>query len=165
MVTHLPPIPLRENKEEPDRVESLKPSMPAKDIYHNTVKNALIKDGWRITHDPLRIRLARGKNLFVDLGAERLLAAERGTEKIAVEIKSFTSPSDMRDLEQAVGQFILYDRLLKRYYPDYILYLAVSEDTRKTVFEEEAGETMIEDNIIRLVTFDPIKEAIVKWIQ
>jgi XisH protein len=139
--------------------------MPAKDIYHNAVKNALVKNGWTITHDPLRIRLARGKNLFVDLGAKRLLAAERGTEKIAVEIKSFTSHSDMRDLEQAVGQFVLYARLLKRYYPDYTLYLAVSEDTRKTVFEEEAGKTMIEDNIIRLVTFDPRKEAIVKWIQ
>ena len=139
--------------------------MPARDIYHDTVKNALIKDGWTITHDPLRIRLARGKSLFVDLGAERLLAAERGNEKIAVEIKSFTSPSDMNDLEKAVGQFVLYFHLLKRYYPDHILYLAVSEDTRKRVFEEEAGQTMIEDNIICLVTFDPIKEAIIKWIQ
>ncbi len=27
--------------------------MPAKDIYHNQVKNALIKDGWTITDDPL----------------------------------------------------------------------------------------------------------------
>jgi len=26
--------------------------MPAKDIYHNNVKNALIKAGWLITHDP-----------------------------------------------------------------------------------------------------------------
>jgi len=24
--------------------------MPAKDIYHDQVKNALIKDGWTITH-------------------------------------------------------------------------------------------------------------------
>ena len=79
--------------------------MPAKDIYHDQVKNSLINDGWEITHDPLRIRLARGKNLFVDLGAERLLAAERGIEKIAVEIKSFTRPSDMKDLEEAVGQW------------------------------------------------------------
>jgi len=138
--------------------------MPARDIYHNTVKNALIKDGWTITHDPLRIRLARGKNLFVDLGAQRLLAAERGWEKIAVEVKSFTQPSDMKSLEEAVGQFVLYSRLLKRYYPDHILYLAVTEDTRKTVFEEEAGQTMIEDGIIRLVAFDPIQEAIARWI-
>lgn len=138
--------------------------MPAKDIYHDTVKNALIKDGWTITHDPLRIRLARGKNVFVDLGAERLLAAERGVERIAVEVKSFTRPSDMKDLEEAVGQFVLYARLLKRYYPEYILYLAVSEDTRKRVFEEEAGQTLIEDGIICLVTFDPLKEEIVRWI-
>lgn len=94
--------------------------MPARDIYHETAKNALIKDGWKITHDPLRIRLARGKNLFVDLGAERLLAAERGVEKIAVEVKSFTQPSDMKALEEAVGQFVLYARLLKRYYPDHM---------------------------------------------
>ncbi|MBW4631805.1 MAG: XisH family protein [Iphinoe sp. HA4291-MV1] len=138
--------------------------MPAKDIYHDTVKNALIKDGWTITHDPLRIRLARGRNLFVDLGAEQLLAAERLTEKIAIEVKSFTRPSDMKDLEEAVGQFVLYARLLKRYYPDYTLYLAVNEDTRKRVFEEEAGQTLIEDGVIRLVTFDPTKEAIVQWI-
>ncbi len=138
--------------------------MPARDIYHNTVKNALIKDGWTITHDPLRIRLARGRNLFVDLGAERLLAAERGTEKIAVEVKSFTRPSDMKDLEEAVGQFVLYARLLKRYYPNHTLYLAVSEDIRRTVFEEEAGQTLIEDGIIRLVTFEPTQEVIIRWI-
>jgi XisH protein len=115
--------------------------------------------------NPLRIRLARGKNLFVDLGAERLLAAQRGVERIAVEVKSFTRPSDMKDLEEAVGQFVLYARLLIRYYPEYILYLAVSEDTRKRVFEEEAGQTLIEDGIICLVTFDPLKEEIVRWIR
>jgi hypothetical protein len=140
-------------------------TMPARDTYHQTVKNALVKDGWTITHDPLRIRLARRKNLFVDLGAERMLAADRGTEKIAVEVKSFISPSDMKDLEEATGQFVLYERLLKRYYPDRILFLAVSEDTKKRVFEEEAGQTLIEDGIIRLVTFEPVKEAIVQWIQ
>jgi hypothetical protein len=138
--------------------------MPARDVYHNTVKNALIKDGWKIIHDPLRIRLARGKNLFVDLGAERLLGAERGTEKIAVEVKSFTRPSDMKDLEEAVGQFVLYTHLLLRYYPEYTLFLAVSETTCKTVFEEEAGQTLIEDGIIRLFSFDPNHEVIVRWI-
>jgi len=27
--------------------------MPAEDSFHDAVKNALIKDGWNITHDPL----------------------------------------------------------------------------------------------------------------
>lgn len=138
--------------------------MPAKDLYHDNVKNSLIKDDWKITHDPLRIRLTRGKNLFVDLGAERLLAAERGIEKIAVEVKSFTRPSDMKDLEEAVGQFVLYAHLLVRYYPEYKLFLAVTENVCKTVFEEEAGQTLIEDGIIRLFSFDPIQEVIVRWI-
>jgi len=138
--------------------------MPAKDIYHNTVKAALIKDGWTITHDPFRIRLARGKNLFVDLGAERMLAADRGSEKIAVEVKSFTRASDMKDLEDALGQFVLYAQLLKRYAPDRTLYLGVTEEVRKTVFEEEAGQILIEDGIIRLVTFNPVEEVIVRWI-
>ncbi len=138
--------------------------MPAKDLYHDNVKNSLIKDDWKITHDPLRIRLTRGKNLFVDLGAERLLAAERGIEKIAVEVKSFTRPSDMKDLEEAVGQFVLYAHLLVRYYPEYKLFLAVTENVCKTVFEEEAGQTLIEDGIIRLFSFDPNQEVIVRWI-
>lgn len=138
--------------------------MPARDIYHEAAKKAMIKDGWTITHDPFRIRLARGKNLFVDLGAERLIAAERGIEKIAIEIKSFRSASDMQDLEEAVGQFVLYNQLLNRYAPERKLYLAVTDEIGTSVFEEEAGKILIEDGIIRVVTFDPLQEEIVRWI-
>ncbi|MBD2552969.1 XisH family protein [Limnothrix sp. FACHB-708] len=137
--------------------------MPAKDIFHNCVKNSLVKAGWTITHDPFRIRLTR-KNLFVDLGAERLIAADRGTEKIAVEIKSFTRASDIKDLEDALGQFILYERLLFRYAPERTLYLAVTHSVYKTVFEEEAGQILLEDKLIRLLTFDPNQEVIKQWI-
>lgn len=41
----------------------------------------------------------------VDLGAEKLIAAEREQEKIAVEIKGFTGPSDVNEFHKAVGQF------------------------------------------------------------
>ena len=138
--------------------------MPARDYYHDVVKNALEKDGWKITHDPYRLKLARGKNLFVDLGAQRLIAAEKGVEKIAIEIKSFRSVSEMKDLEEALGQFVLYEHLLTRYEPERKLYLAVPEDVRESVFEEEAGQVLIEDKIIRLVTFDIALEVIVTWI-
>ena len=138
--------------------------MPARDLYHDAVKNALVKEGWTITHDPLRLRLRRGKSLFVDLGAERLLAAERGTERIAVEVKTFARASDMKDLEDAVGQFVLYAHLLRRTDPDRVLYLAVPELARRTVFEEEAGQVMLEDGVIRLFSFDPESEAIVQWM-
>ena len=137
--------------------------MPALDIYHEAVKNALVKDVWTITHDPLRLRLRRGKSLFVDLGAERLLAAERGTEKIAVEVKCFARASDMKDLEDAVGQFVLYAHLLRRSDPERVLYLALPETARRSVFEEEAGQVMLEDGVVRLFSFDPAQEVIVQW--
>lgn len=89
---------------------------------------------------------------------------EKGTEKIAIEIKSFTRPSDMKDLEEAVGQFVVYAHLLKRYYPEHKLFLAVSENTCKTVFEEEAGQTLIQDGIIQLFSFDPNQEVILRWL-
>ena len=79
--------------------------MSAKDIYHNCVKNALIKEGWIITHDPLTLEVG-GRNVYVDLGAERPFAAEKDGKKIAVEVKSFRGASDLRDYENALGQYI-----------------------------------------------------------
>ena len=81
--------------------------MPAKDFYHKTVRNALVKEEWTITHDPLTLKLGK-KDFYVDLGANQLLAAEKVDRKIAVEIKSFTGRSDIDDLEKALGQYVLY---------------------------------------------------------
>jgi methyl coenzyme M reductase subunit C-like uncharacterized protein (methanogenesis marker protein 7) len=88
----------------------------------------------------------------------------QGINKIAIEIKSFRSASEMKDLEEAVGQFVLYEHLLTRYEPERKLYLAVPEDVRESVFEEEAGQVLIEDKILRLLTFDTTKEEVAKWI-
>lgn len=138
--------------------------MPARDYYHNLVCHALEKDRWTITHDPYRIKLARGRNLFVDLGAQKLIAAEKGMDKIAVEIKSFRGASEIKDLEEAIGQFVLYERLLARYEPERKLYLAVPGNVIKSVFEEEAGQVLIEDQILRLLIFDTTNEEVLKWI-
>ncbi len=90
--------------------------MPAKDIYHNSCKQALIKDGWCISHDPYNLKIGK-KDLFVDLAGEKLITAEKNTQKIAVEIKSFVSPSEIRDLETALGQYVLYQNILSRIDP------------------------------------------------
>lgn len=60
--------------------------MAAADIIHDAVKNALIKDGWTITHDPYVIKYEE-VTLYADLGAERAIAAELAGTKIVVEIK------------------------------------------------------------------------------
>lgn len=137
--------------------------MPAKDIYHDCVKNALIKDGWTITHDPLSLKWGK-KDMYVDLGAEQLLAAERAEHKIAVEIKSFTGLSEMSDLEKAIGQYIVYHDVLAEVEPDRGLYLAVSEEVTSGLFEEPIGELLLKNNRVRLLVFNPDAETIVKWI-
>lgn len=142
---------------------SLSPLMPARDAFHEPVRRALERDGWTITHDPLRLKLRRRK-LYVDLGAERVLAAEKGLRKIAIEIKTFGGPSDVRDLEEAVGQFVLYEHALQREEPERSLYLAVSESTWSVVFADALGEILIDDHVLRVVTFDPTKEEIIRWI-
>ena len=81
--------------------------MPARDFYHDKVRNALIKDGWTITHDPYSMKLGSA-DLFVDLGAEKIIAAEKGSDKIAVEIKSFLGKSIIAQTQDAIGQFIMY---------------------------------------------------------
>ena len=85
--------------------------MPAKDFYHDTFVNALKKDSWTIAHDPLTVSVGK-TDLLIDLGAERMLAAERGDERIAVEIKSFIKPSLVQDLKEALGQYIFYEGAL-----------------------------------------------------
>ena len=82
-------------------------AMPAKDIHHELVHRLLVADGWRVTHDPYRIVVGR-KNLFVDLGAEKLIAADREGKHLAVEVKSFEGQSEVHDLEVALGQYLLY---------------------------------------------------------
>ena len=138
--------------------------MPRRDVYHETVKQALIKDGWTITHDPFTIPIGPHR-LFVDLGAERLLAAEKAEQHIAVEVKSFLSPSRVDDLEKALGQYVLYRSLLERSEPERDLYLAVPQETFEDFFSMPLGQVAIEDQNLKLIAFDPAQEVIEKWIE
>lgn len=137
--------------------------MPAKDIYHELVHRLLIADGWRITHDPYRIVVGR-KNLFVDLGAEKIIAADRDDKHIAVEVKSFEGHSEVHDLEVALGQYLLYLPFLRAQEPDRHLYLAIPGEVFRNVFEEPIGQGLLAEYNLQLLVFDPLKEVILQWI-
>lgn len=136
--------------------------MSVRDKVHQQVVKALEKDGWTITHDPLKVRWKQ-RGLQIDLGAERLLAAQKGLELIAVEIKSFIGASDLDDLYRALGQFFLYRRALRRKEPERKLFLAIDEKTWKKLFDDQEGEGLREEAQIRLVVFDQKTEEIVLW--
>jgi hypothetical protein len=133
--------------------------MARRDIYHDTVKRALQKDGWTITHDPFPLQIGK-KRLSADLGAERLISAEKGIQKIVVEVKSFVGQSDVKDLEQALGQYVLYGQILNEMGIELILYLTVSRPTFNSLFTIELGQVLLKNQIIRLIVFDEEREAI-----
>jgi len=137
--------------------------MPAKDIYHNNVRTALEKDGWTITNDPLTLEIG-GRSLFVDLGAEKIFAAEKQGRKIAVEVKSFLAASPVHDLEEALGQYIVYEDILEVSEPERNIYLAVREEVYLDIFSEPIGQLLLRKKRLKLIVFDSSKEIIVRWI-
>ncbi|MEH2118563.1 XisH family protein [Nostoc sp.] len=138
--------------------------MSAKDVFHEVVKKALQKDGWQITHDPLSISVG-GVNVSIDLAAEKLIAAEREGEKIAVEVKSFLEKSSaISEFHTALGQFINYRGALRRRQPERVLFLAVPLTTYKTFFQLDFPQAMIEENQVKMIIYDVEQEVIVKWI-
>ncbi|MEM9832988.1 MAG: element excision factor XisH family protein [Bacteroidota bacterium] len=72
--------------------------MAAKDKYHSHIIEALKKDDWIITHDPYIIE-TQGVNYQVDLGAEKVIAAEKSGVKIAIEVKSFLKESTVSEFD------------------------------------------------------------------
>ena len=137
--------------------------MPARDFYHDYVRNALIKDGWTITDDPLHLAYG-SKDVYADLGAEKIIAAERTDQKIAVEVKSFAGPSIMTELEKALGHFMLYQTILDQIEPDRLVYLATPRIIYKELFEEPIGQLLLATKQIRLIVFDQKTQEIVQWI-
>jgi len=133
------------------------------DKIHEIVKTALIKDGWTITHDPFTIQFEEF-DLYVDLAAERVFAAQRGSEQIAVEIKSFLLPSKVQDLKLALGQYELYKGYMQVVEADRKLFLAIGEDIYRTFFQKKAVQFVVNQKRLPLIIVNLDKEEIVEWI-
>jgi hypothetical protein len=136
--------------------------MARRDYYHNTVRLALEKDGWTITHEPMVLPFASTK-LEVDLAGEKLVA-EKGMVKIAVEVKNFLGNTmNVSELQKSYGQFVLYRTILSTAEPGRKVYLAVTEQAYQTVFSDAVVQKMLAESNVSLVIFDPTSETIVAW--
>lgn len=136
--------------------------MPAKDLFHNTVKAALEKDGWTITDEHLFLQV-EDVDFYIDLTAERILAAEKTGKKIAVEIKSFLGASDVTEFHLALGQCLNYRAALKLTEPDRTLYLAIPVDVYEEFFSRRFIQRIIGEYQLKLLIFNPAQEEIVIW--
>ncbi|MBD2361111.1 XisH family protein [Anabaena minutissima FACHB-250] len=137
--------------------------MPAKDLYHDAVKNALIKNGWLIIADPYIIKYEDAE-LYADLAAEKPIAAERQGQTIVVEIKSFVGKSQMYDFHNAIGQYIVYRNLIQVSEPQYNLYLAIDDIVYLNFFQRPSIQLITSQNNLRLIIVDTQQEQIVQWI-
>ena len=137
--------------------------MPAKDVFHDVVKTALQKDGWTITDDPLHIRIGGVLDMYIDLGAEKVIAAEKAGRKIAVEIKSFVGSSTLSEFHLALGQFVNYRYALADTEPDRVLYLAVPLDIYEEFFTLAFIQSVLRRSQLYLLVYDVGTEEITQW--
>lgn len=139
----------------------------AKDLIHDAVRMALEKDGWTITHDPYFLdsttREGRKVSLPIDLGAERLLGAERGADKIAVEIKSFLRASIINEFHKALGQYLLYKVGLRLQEPERQLFVAIPEKAMQQIEIVDLLLLSIEEYGMRVLIFEPKTGTIHTW--
>jgi hypothetical protein len=138
--------------------------MPARDRYHNAVKQALIKEGWTITHDPFHLHYG-GFDFFIDFGAEDVLAASKDDRQIAVEVKSFVGASSLHEFHFAIGQFLNYRIVLAEAEPDRILYLALSDYVYTNLLLTPFGQLAKNKHQLKVIVFDDEQEVITQWLE
>jgi XisH protein len=136
----------------------------AKDIYHNLVKEALENEGWKVTDDPYKLSLAGKRKVAADFGAEKYLIAEKGVQKILVEVKSFNTASNVNELHHSVGQYDFYAFLLEKQDPERIPYLALPQDAYVDLMSDYLIQGFLKRHGVKIITFDPQKPIIYQWI-
>jgi len=138
--------------------------MAVKDKYHYKVIKGLTKEEWRITDDPLILDFG-GVNLEIDLGAEKVIGAEKNGTKIAIEVKSFLQASPVTEFHAALGQYLHYQMVLEAKEPERTLYLAVPLNTYESFFVGHFAQTSIRHHALKLIVYDPKQEVLVQWIE
>jgi hypothetical protein len=136
-----------------------------RDLFHQAVKNALQKENWRITDDPLHLEMG-SFDYYIDLGAEEeIIAAEKEQCQIAVEIKSFLAASTVNEFHTVLGQFLNYKLALEIKQPQRVLYLAVPKDIYQSFFQINFTQLVVQHYQLKLVIYDAENEEILEWIE
>lgn len=136
----------------------------ARDFIHDSVRIALEKDGWTITHDPFTLETG-DISIDIDLAAERMIVAEKGRKKIVVEVKSFGDPSIVYSFHAAIGQYIDYRGALKDEKINRELYLAISDGAYKRLSKPRFFKRRFEENNVKLIIVNMVDQIIVEWIR
>ena len=135
----------------------------ARDIFHNLVKEALQAEGWTITHDPYSLLRREDGGLQTDLGAEKIITAERDAERIAVEVKSFVHVSILHDFLLAVGQFFVYHKILKQKEADRVLFVALPDFVYIRIVKLAWAKEVIDELGMKFILYNTKTGTITAW--
>ncbi len=104
-------------------------------------------------------------NFFIDLGAEQLIAAERGMEKIAIEIKGFSQASLVNTFHEALGKFVNYRTALQDKEAERVLFLAVPKLIYEDFFQRPFIQKVIRLQKLKLLIYEPELKIVDQWIK
>ena len=136
----------------------------ARDKFHQEVKTALETEGWTVTDDPLYLKVGRIP-IHIDIGAEKIIAAEKEGKKIAVEIKTFGMPSFITALYEAVGKYLIYSEALTYIKSDRTLYLAMPSKVYKEFCEEPIVKNTFQKYDVKVILYNPNSKDKMQWIK
>ncbi len=136
----------------------------ARDSIHSAVRHALEKDGWFITNDPFYVE-SGGIEIEIDLAAEKFIVAEKGLNKILVEIKSLKRRSLLYDFHAAIGQYVDYRGVLADEDIDKQLFLAIPDSVYQLMREKPFYGKRLKENNVNLIIVDILTEIVVQWIK
>ncbi len=137
----------------------------ARDLFHDIVKKALVKDNWTITHDPFPLHSRKEGGLSTDIGAEKIILAEKQIAKIAVEVKSFTHISILHEFLKASGQFFTYNKIISKNDPERILYVAMPSFIHKKLIKYDWVNEVITDMNMKIILYNTENITIEAWIE
>ena len=136
----------------------------ARDKFHQEVKTALETEGWTVTDDPLYLKVGRIP-IHIDIGAEKIIAAEKEGKKIAVEIKTFGMPSFITALYEAVGKYLIYSEALTYIKSDRTLYLAMPSKVYKEFCEEPIVKNTFQKYDVKIILYNQNSKDKMQWIK
>ncbi len=137
---------------------------PARSRHHNTVREAIHRDGWTITQDPFPLSPRHRREADDADVAPTLIAAERNGRRIAIEIATLQGASPTADLREAAGRFVVTRALLQAADPNRQLYLAVSRRVYDRVFTGAPGEQVAAGLPLPLLVFQELPPEVRRWI-
>ena len=134
----------------------------AKDIYHNTVQEALINDGWEIVNSAYVVELPTSfKALDDDFEYNEMLLAQKEEQVILVNPNSFLSQSLETHFHYVFGECLMIKQLTDFEFIDMAMPDIIYNHFK---YQKLMFETLRKHNV-RVIVFNPETKRIEKWIK